>query len=323
MDIHALKRSLFNDIPDPLSLLTNHGICASGPPVKARAFGSSVFFYTDTKKWTVLTPNCTVVRSSVNSFTSETHTLTVKTPLDWQATMTDQLQAAAAIAYNQQLLPRACAACSTFEEFWSRCRKPQMLTIEAPAFSRRGRQKQFINLFHNGTEITGRVLLQRNSSVSICVQWSLSESEESGEFGWRPHFAGGMIVHRFGGEPHAVRRPWAWGTIDPTTLTVPLHDSFVVKTPGLSVESVEGNAVRVVRHLKPNFVAAIQALHVVADKTLWDGTIYVVGHKKVRAGNTIVASILPQIEGGQILWYTQKLIVSNPVEPSAKRHCRA
>jgi len=322
MDIHTLKKSLFNDIPQPLSFLTDHGMGESGPPVTARAFGSSVFFYTETQKWTVLTPICPVVSSSVNSFTSPTHTLTVQPPSEWTDRMTTQLRAAAVIAYEQQLLPLACAAFGTFEEFWSQCRKPKMLTIEAPAFSRRGRHKQFINLFHNGTEITGRVLLQRHSSVRIGVQWSLSESEESGEFGWRPHFSGGMNVHRFGGEPPALRRPWSWGTINPTTLTVPLHDSFVVKTPGLSVESVVGNVVTVDRHRKPTFVAAIQALHVLAGKAPWDGTICVVGPKKVRTGHIIVASILPQIEGGHISWYTHKLIVSKPMEPAAKRQCQ-
>lgn len=293
----------------------------SGPPNSAKAFGSSVFFYNDNKKWTVLTPNCPVVTSSVNSFTSETQTLTVHPPQEWIDNMTTQLREAASIVYEQQLLPLSCAAFDTFEEFWARCRKPKMLTLEAPAFARRGRCKQFLNLFHNGLEITGRVLLQRHSGVSISVQWSLSESEESGEFGWRPHFAGGVNVHRFGGEPPAIRRPWSWETIDPNTLTVPLHDSFVVKTPGLSVESAADNVVRIARHLKPKFVAAIQALHVLAGKTPWDGTICVVGSKQVRAGNIIVASILPQIEGGQITWYTHKLLVRNTTEPPAKRHC--
>ena len=100
-----------------------------------------------------------------------------------------------------------------------------------------------------------------------------------------------------------------------------MHDSFVVKTPGLLVSAVDGNVVHVHPYTKPTFVAAVQALHALAGKKPWDNCLCILGCKKAVVGSILVASIMPQIEGDNISWYTHKVHISTAVEPAAKRHC--
>lgn len=309
MNIQALKRSLFNDLKNPMAFLTDNAMHSNGPPDDARVFRNSVFFYVGGQEWSILTPTSTVLSSTVNSFATETHTLALKTSTEWMTTMTEQLKEASRLVYDQKLLPQACSLCDNFELFWSRCRKPPFLTIEAPAYSRRGHHKQFINLYHQETEVTGVAALQKNGTVNVAIKWSLSESEESGQFGWRPHFAAGIQIKTFGGSPFAIRKPWSWENVQ--QLAVPLYDSFIVKTPGLTVTNVSGSVVCIDMTKKPEFVAAIQALHKMTGATPWDGCICILGPKQAMIGSTIVASIMPQQEGGDIAWYTQKISICN------------
>jgi|TARA_B110001450_G_scaffold144478_2_gene135130 hypothetical protein len=317
MDIHVLKRSLFNDLKDPMHFLSDYGLHTTGLPDAARAFGNSVYFYSNNREWSVLTPASKVLHSTVNSFKTETHTLAIDPPPAWKKQMKKQLKDATELVYEQQLLT-SCSHFSDFASFWEHCRIPPFLTIEAPAFSRRGHHKQFINMFIDGQdEVTGLVTLNTNGTVNVAIRWSLSESEDSGQVGWRPHFAGGIQVQKFGGLPFAIRKPWSWENLN--GLSVPMHDSFVVKTPGLSVGAVDGSVVHINTHKKPVFEAAIQALHRINGAQPWDGRLCIVGNKKAMPGSTIVASIMPQQTNGTITWYTQKLSVCNPTQPVAKR----
>tara|TARA_B110000977_G_scaffold199003_1_gene285210 strand:+ start:903 stop:1862 length:960 start_codon:yes stop_codon:yes gene_type:complete len=311
MDIQAVKRSLFNDLKSPMSFLVDNGMRSNGPPHSARVFRNTCYFYAeDGQEWSILTPTLRVLKSTVNSFDSGVHMLVLESSAQWTECMQQQLREASQLVYDQQLLPQACAACPDFDTFWAQCRKPPFLTIETPAFSRRGHHKQFINMYHQGAEVTGVAALHKNGTVNIAIKWTLSESEESGQFGWRPHFAAGIQIHKFGGMPFAIRKPWSWENVQ--QLSVPLYDSFIVKTPGLSVMSVNDSVVRIDTSKKPNFVAAIQALHQLNGATPWDGCICIIGKKKAMVGSTIVASIMPQQEAGTIAWYTQKISICNP-----------
>jgi hypothetical protein len=307
MDIQSRKRTLFNDLKNPLAFLSDHAMHTNGPPDSARVFGNAVFFYVDKKEWSILTPHSTIIHSNVNTFKTKTHVLALQTPAEWNTTMTKQLKQATRLVYEQQLLPKACSMFDTFDGFWTHCRKPPFLTIEAPAFSRRGQHKQFINMYHQHTEVTGVAALERNGSVSVAIRWSLSESEESGEFGWRPHFSAGIRIHKFGGTPFPIRKPWSWENLQ--GLSVPLYDAFIVKTPALLVTNKKDNIIYIQMDKKTDFVAAIQALHTMNGAKPWDGRICIVGNKKTSPGCTIVASILPQKEGQDIHWYTHKMSV--------------
>lgn len=319
MNIQALKRSLFTDLKKPMEFLADNAMLSNGPPDKARVFRNSVFFEVGGQEWTILTPTFRVLAANVNTFESETHTLSLETSAEWTRAMTEQLKEASMMVYDQKLLPQACSLCDNFDSFWSRCRKPPFLTIEAPAYSRRGHHKQFINMYHQDTEVTGVATLQKNGTVNVAIKWSLSESEESGQFGWRPHFAAGIRIQTFGGSPFAIRKPWSWEHV--RQLAVPLYDSFIVKTPGLAVMQVSGSVVVIDTTKKPAFVAAIQALHTMHGATPWDGCICIIGPKRAVVGSTIVASILPQREGATIAWYTHKISICNPLmgkRPRAK-----
>lgn len=323
MNIHEIKRSLFKDLINPMSYLDDKGFIENTQPDSAKLFGSSLYFYCGDKEWKVITPECRVLSSTVNSFIYPTHVLTLDVPNDWKIQMLEQLKCASRIAWEQKLLPMTSENVDTFENFWNLCGKPDMLTLEQHAYSRRGRKKQFVNLFHRSKEITGRVLLQPNAVVRVSIKWTLSESEESGSFGWRAHFSSGIDIYKFGGQPFVFRKPWTWENLRGKQLIVPLYDSFIVKTPALHVKNVQGSMIWVdIQKDKTNdFVRAIQSLHKMSKKIEWDACLCIIGTKKVKVGDVIVASIFPKIQGDSILWYTRKLLISNNVTRSAKRHC--
>lgn len=323
MEIHELKRSLFQDLDNPMGFLTNKGFVENTPPDSAKLFGSTLYFYCNNKEWKVVTPECRVLSSSVNSFVHPTHVLTLDVSNEWKMQMLEQLKSASKIAWEQKLLPMVSKMIESFEDFWNLCRKPEMLSLEEHAYSRRGRKKQFINLFHMGKEITGHVLLQQNAVVKVSIKWTLSESEESGSFGWRAHFSSGVDICKFGGEPFVIRKPWTWEEFQMKDLMVPFYDSFVVKTPALHVAQVQGSVIRVdIEKENTNaFVGAVQSLHQMSGKTLWDGCICIIGTKKAEVGDVIVASVFPKIQGDSVVWYTRKIYVSKKETRSAKRQC--
>mgnify|MGYP006099597589 FL=1 len=325
MDIHQLKRSVFHDLDNPMGYLQDKGFTEPDtPPDSARLFGSSLYFYCNGAEWKVVTPECRVLSSSVNSFVHPTHALTLDVPKEWKRQMLEQLKQASQLAWEQKLLPMVSKHLDTFDEFWRLCNKPPMLSLEAHAYSRRGKKKEYLNLFHRGEEITGHVLLQEEARVKVSMKWSLSESEESGSFGWRAHFSSGIDICTFGGQPFVIRKPWSWEDLKVNQLVVPLHDSFVVKTPALCVAQVQGAVVRVeIENEKTKlFVEAVQALHQCMGKIAWDGCICIIGAKRARLDDVIVASIVPKLEGDTIAWYTQKIYISNNETRSAKRQCR-
>ena len=309
MDMNDLKSELFQDLNLPMNWLNTRGMKSNGPPTGFENFGNTVYFVNALQgKWSSIVSG-TVLSSTINNFGPNCiNSITVQLPGNNQ--IIDQLKAAAILVFDHNQLP-CTQRYATFEEFWVNCGRPvDTILVEAPCFSRRGRKKDFINIYdENLQEITGKVSPCKNAKVEIALRFSFSETEDSGHFGFRALFGAGIILKTFGGDPLLIKRPWDIDGIS-ENLTVKMHDSFLIKSPALTVTVLNGNVATVDMSTQSTFLAIIQQLHQKAGKWAWDATINVCGNK-IAVDDVCIFQMWPEkTENGTLEWYSSKIVKS-------------
>ena len=310
MDMNNFKKSLFQDLDSPMRWLNTQGMKSNGTPSGIENFGNTVYFLNENKeKWSTSVSG-TVLSSSINKFGPNCIN-SIRVQLPGNSQIIDQLKQAAMLVYNHNQLP-CTLRYATFEEFWVNCGKPvDTIMVEAPCFSRRGRKKDFINIYdENLQEMTGKVSPCKNAKVEIALRFSFSETEDSGHFGFRALFGAGIILKTFGGEPLLIKRPWDIDGIS-EQLAVELHDSFLIKSPALTVTDLNGNVATVDTSTQSTFLAIIQQIHQKAGKWAWDATINVCGNK-IAVGDVCIFQMWPEkTENGTLEWYSSKIVKSH------------
>ena len=309
MDMNNLKSDLFQDLNLPMNWLNTRGMTSNGTPKGIEIFGNTVYFENALQeKWSSIVSG-TVLSSTINKFGPNCiNSITVQLPGNSQ--IIDQLKQAAMLVYNNNQLP-CTQRYATFEEFWVNCGRPvDTILVEAPCFSRRGRKKDFINIYdENLQEITGKVSPCKNAKVEIALRFSFSETEDSGHFGFRALFGSGIILKTFGGDALVIKRPWDIVGIS-ENLTVKMHDSFLIKSPALTVTDLNGNVATVDMSTQSTFLTIVQQIHQKAGKWAWDATINVCGNK-IAVGDVCIFQMWPEkTENGTLEWYSSKIVKS-------------
>lgn len=309
MNVNILKNELFQDLNSPMKWFNTKGMESNGTPSGIENFGNTVFFVNDfQEKWSSIVSG-TVLSSTINKFGPNCiNSITVKLPGNNQ--IINQLKQAAFLVYNHKQLP-CTQRYATFDDFWSNCGKPiDTIMVEAPCFSRRGRKKDFINIYDEKMqEMTGKVSPCKNSKVGIALRFSFSETEDSGHFGFRALFGAGILLKTFGGDPLQIKRPWNIDVIS-DDLTVKMHDSFVIKSPALTVKSMSGNVAVVDMSTQSTFLAIIQQIHQKTGELAWDATINICDNP-IAVGDVCIFSMWPEkTENGTLEWVSSKIVKS-------------
>ena len=315
MNIFALKDVLFCDLKDPMGFLRHRGFHSGEEINSARAFGDTVYFYTNDGEWSTITEPCVVSAASVNDFKGEEHFCSLKVSNEWLLATTSVLRNAARIAFDQQLLRRAVVQYSTFEEFWDNCSVPtRTIRLSTFAYTKRGHKKQFINMYNKEKEITGLIPLIKGSVVKVPIRWTLSESGEDGriEYGFRAQFCAGIEIVKLGGPPPTLKRPWDWSTVDFTTLSVPMYDSFSIRTPAMEIVENLGHSIRVNVSKKPIFKEAMREFHQKLGSNEWDGTMYFKKSKSAPVGHFASTTVVAVRNRSHIEWHIEKLFAVAP-----------
>lgn len=308
MDIYALKDVLFTDLENPLGYLDDGGFVNDLVPDSATVYGNTVYFFSNGMDWHSLSEEITVGRAEVNTFRGDEHTCMMKSSDTWSENVLASLRICAKLVYDQQLLPVASDSYSTFESFWHDCAKEtKKISLRDYAYTRRGHQKQFINMYNSSEEITGKVTLLKDSVVQMPIRWTLvaMADVEMVTFGFRPSFCSGIRVIKMGGPLPVIKRGWSWSDVDFTSLTVPMYDSFIVKSPALEVTDQFGMTFKIELGKKPEFQEAIRAFHVQANVPEWDGTIHLRTSKTVCVGDFVIAKMTCVRNKDRIDWHTE------------------
>lgn len=332
MNIVDLKGELFQDLKDPMSFLDHKKMTSTPGPTFAKQYGSTTYFFADGEEWRTTLPECRVQISKVNAFSDSEHALTVTCPDKWTAKMTDQLKAAARLAFDSNQVQKPNDT-SDFETFWKTCRVPHMLTLETHAFTKRGRRQIYIPVFFKDKEITGTHAPKVGDIISATIRWHLCQSIDNGDIhsGFRPMVAGGLRIVTRAGTPPPIKRPWAWDDVDFTKLTVPMYHSMTVKVPCMQIEKVSGNIVTC--RVPEDFAAVMNDFHQLASVPPWSGSITLTSAEDACSGAKLLATIVPILNNGHIEWSAVKhrilpnrpsttaaLAVAKPEMVGEKRH---
>jgi len=315
MDIYALKDVLFTDLEHPLEYLDDGGFVNGLVPDSANVYGNTVYFFSNGMDWHSLSEEITVDHAEVNTFRGDEHVCTLECSDAWSASVLASLRICAKLVYDQQLLPVASDSYSTFESFWHDCAKEtKNISLRDHAYTRRGHQKQFINMYNSSEEITGKVTLLKDSVIQIPVRWTLvaTADVEMVTFGFRPSFCSGIRVIKMGGTAPVIKRGWSWSEVDFKSLTVPMYDSFIVKTPALEVIDQFGTTFKVDLSKKPEFQDAIRAFHVQACVSEWDGVVHLSTSKSVCVGDFVIAKLFCVRNKDRIDWHTEHFFALPP-----------
>lgn len=301
MNIIQLKNALFRDIEDPMDFLRHRNMKKSDTLVnEARVKGSTAYFYTGQTEWRAETPVSRVVDSNVNEFKGDEHRLI----LDARP---EGLEALARMAFEK--LTASKDYFKTFDAFWKACRRPSVYTFEMPCWSRRGRHRRYVNIYHQKKEFTGRCAIPRGSQVRCSVYWTLTESvfDQHVQVGFRPYLANGIEVVRLGGPPPIVKAPWSWLDIDFQRLAVEMFDHVWVKAPIMTVTSLQ--AAGFVVTPTSDFEQAIGDFHALANAPEWTGHVVNTTKTMPIIGSRVMMTLVPSRSSSTIRWSTVKLRV--------------
>ena len=314
MDIYEQKKHFFNDLPAPLSFLSTQGFDNSIPN-KVKSFGNSFYLYHDSDEWTVTTPPCVVLKASINSFNGDDHLLQLKCPKQWVDETIVLLKTAVQLAHSQLHYSNV-----EFDDLWKVVTLPNFdkLEIRARTMSRRGKIKQFINVYNdkNSKEITGLCEIKRGATICANVRFVLSETihDEGGvDIGIKTVFGAGVRVLTMAGTATVIKRPWDWKDVDFETLSFPLYTSMSVKTPALLIKSVTYGKMVIDISKKPDFHTAINKFHRYAGVKMWDGIICYSGRNQPNVGAIVVADVVPTRNSNYITWSAKSLHLSRPI----------
>lgn len=274
MSIHDLKRILFSKKTGPEK---NNG-----------------------HRWSDLTQQAKVKYSTINNFTSQHH----KIILECTPEYIDKLHV------DLKTVARSIIDPEHFQHYWDQCHKPSTtIEIETYAYTKRGHKKIFINMYNDATgeEITGKYTLGQHATVRVYLTWVLVKNDTDGyvQYGWRPFLQKGVRVCTLTSEPFVFKRPWDWSNLNFEDQQVPMHMSYIVKTPALRVAHAENNIVTTSGHLL--FDGKMKEFHQAAGCLQWDNKIHV--HKHVNRQQLLLASIYPIRNKDTISWHTSKLVV--------------
>jgi len=308
IDIHKLKDQLFNDLETPMGFLEHNGFNET-EAVTFKRFGDSIYFYNKlNQKFSLTSPPSRVVSAEINEFTSDNHRLRLYQPWDTREQLKKcALMVHASLKEFQEV---------DFETFWKHCSVPNNIELCEYAFTRK-KTKKFINIFKDNKELTGTVHITSQSIVSVNIQPVLSLTKhEEGQYqiGFKFVCGAGIQLVRLGGNPPSIQRPWEWNEVDFNTLSVPLYNSVIVKTPPLIVEQVNG-PIMTVCVKDEHFRNAMNVFHRNTGVGTWDNCIEIVGRHKVTSGTTVIAHITPDITNKTMGWKTVTLHSSRPSRP--------
>jgi len=307
MDIHALKRTLFNDLTEPIGFLEHRGFVAN-EPTGIQRFGDSIYFVHGTRSHSLNTAPSRVVQADINSFQHNDHVLKLDCDLS------TRLEKCAILAYGQVEELKDVP----FDVFWKHCHIPTTVELNAYAFSK-DKVKNFISIYMKEyEEITGTVQITKNSIVCANVKpvLTITKHEEGRcQFGFKFVIGAGLKILKLGGNPPAIRRPWVCDRVAFDTLSVPLYDSMVMKTPSFSVVNVQNSVINV-RTANEEFNNAMDDFHRNAGAPPWDKSIEITGRHKVTRGSTAIASIEPYRDNKTICWKTLSIYLSRPKKPA-------
>jgi hypothetical protein len=310
MDILELKKTVFSDLVAPLDFLLSKGFKSTIPDNIREYKNGQYYFYTKTsEEWSVTTPPVTVLASSINIFNSEDHSIRFECPKEWADNAEKMLKE---VLRNRQT-ELTHLADIPFEQLWKRCTKPkfQDLEIRARAFSRK--KKQFINMYNkqSNEEITGMCQLTAGSRICANIRFMLTEIphvEGGVDLAIRPIFGAGIQVICLKGLPTPIKRHWDWSEVDFESLSVPLFQNIVVKTPALTIENVEANKITLATNQQ--FQDRMNVFHEKAGAAPWDGVVFNNQRKQPEVGATAIASLIPKRNNTCIQWSVEYLYQS-------------
>ena len=193
-----------------------------------------------------------------------------------------------------------------------------------PCWSRRGRHRRYVNMYHQQKEYTGRCTLPRGSQVRCSVYWTLTESvfDQHVQVGFRPYLANGIEIIRLGGSPPIIKAPWSWLDIDFQRLAVKMFDHVWIKAPIMTVEALQPDGFKVI--LTHDFEQAMKDFHALANAPVWSGHIINTANPMPVIGSRVMMTLVPSRSSNTICWSTVKLrILPAAVEAVAaglKRH---
>tara|TARA_B110000908_G_C10260465_1_gene458830 strand:+ start:436 stop:1542 length:1107 start_codon:yes stop_codon:yes gene_type:complete len=317
MNIFDLKNVIFGTLKSPMTYLNDRFPDKDANPDSTSVYNNSVYFYSGDNDWYTPTDNVVLKESNINGFVSKDHSCSFEVSKDWLGGTMEQLKICAKMVYEDQLNPYICNQHATFESFWNRCGKPtSKINVTEYAYSRRGHQKQFINVYDNiGKEMTGKMIIASKSSVKMALRWVFTVSgadPDSIRYGFRPYISIGIRVIQMGETPFMVVSPWSWSSLSVDTMSFPMYKSFLVKTPALKIISAFGPQFKVDLSAKAEFKKAMDEFHRLMGVEAWDGTIQLNTSKSVRVGAFVIARISPTENNTDILWQTQKFLLMNP-----------
>tara|TARA_B110001452_G_C15239645_1_gene429184 strand:- start:1620 stop:2654 length:1035 start_codon:yes stop_codon:yes gene_type:complete len=302
IDIHLLKRQLFNNSDDYMGQLQHRGFECSEPSHMKR-FGSLIKFYDEKNRvYSLNTPP-----SSVKSIAIIEGKYYLSIDCDWN--IEEQIKKCAEIAH----LEIAELNDISFDLFWQHCSIPKDVKLSEYTKSKNKKANKYIRLYNEGKEITGYVQITNDSNVCANIRPILSVTEyekDKYQFGFKFLMGAGMKLVQLGGNPPQIRRPWNWDTVDFNTLSIPLYNSLGVKTPSMSVVGVQNSTIKVTTN--QDFEKAMNEFHGKAGVTDWDHSIEITGRHKVTLGSTAIASIEPYKDNKTIRWKTLSIHSSRP-----------
>ncbi len=309
MNIVELRTSLFQDLQNAMVFIEHKKMTSNGSPNSAKQFGSTsrgktTYFFVDNEEWRVLTPECRVMISSINTFDDVKQTLTVEATAEWYESMVQELRSIAQVAFDSDQIDTSGMP---FETFWNTCRVPKLLSFETYSQSKRGKRRIYIPLFHKDNEITGTCeKLDRGDVVKVSLRWHLCQTFDGDRIltGFRPMFAGGIKVIRRGGMPSPIRSPWKWDSVDFSDLSIAMYNCLCVRTPCMIITS--GGSGRFVVEPSEAFAYAISDFHKLAYAEPWNNEICIKGLSDSCVDEKLMATIVPSRNSNQIEWTAVK-----------------
>lgn len=312
MDIFELKSCLFRGPCSKMKFLKDRGFgIGAQEPDDFQVYGKSAYFLSNSQELKTMSDICKLNSSSLNVFTSDYHRCSFCASDEWISSVFEQLRACAYLIFSRKAFDCISEKYESFDSFWNDIPKPSNeLELSAFAYSRRGRQKQYVNIYDcNLNEVTGSTDVLVGSMVKICLRWVfyVQDSPDGIRFGFRPNISSGVVVHELNGICPSIRSPWNWSDIDFETLKIPMYSRFNVKCPALTVVSEFGGTFKVDLSGNDVFSRALSDFHKRASALEWDGTIHLRTSKSVRVGDRVLVTVFCDRNKDHINWYTDKL----------------
>tara|TARA_B110000285_G_scaffold235155_1_gene315202 strand:- start:615 stop:1649 length:1035 start_codon:yes stop_codon:yes gene_type:complete len=302
IDIHLLKRQLFNNSDDYMGHIQHQGFDCS-EPTHMKRFGSLIKFYDEQNRvYSLNTPP-----SSVKSITIINDKYYLNIDCDWN--IDKQIKKCAEIAHAEIEELKDIS----FELFWKHCSVPNNIELCEYAKSKNKKVNKHIKIYKEGKELTGNIQITNNSIICANLRPVLSITKydkDKYQFGFKFLIGAGIKLVQLGGKPPPIRRPWDWSTVDFDTLTMPLYDSLTVKTPSMSVVGFQNSTINVITN--KDFKKAMSAFHTRAGCVDWDNVIEISRRHKITPGSTAIASIEPYKDNKTIRWKTSSIHSSRP-----------